>query len=172
MKFQNCKTRLIMLYFFIYLGLEQWYMKKAVLLEIEKDMIDDCVDLFINTFTKEPWNDVYESREQVSDFFMNHFNNNYFVGYAAVVEDKITALSIGMKKPWINGMEYYIDEFCVSYEMQGTGTGSWFIQEIEKDITRRGMNAIILNTETGYPAQKFYEKNGFKVIEGLIILAK
>ena len=147
-------------------------MKKAVLLEIEKDMIDDCVDLFINTLTKEPWNDVYESSEQVSDFFMNHFNNNYFVGYAAVVEDKITALSIGMKKPWINGMEYYIDEFCVSYEMQGTGIGSWFIQEIEKDITKRGMNAIILNTENGYPAQKFYEKNGFKVIEGLIILAK
>ena len=147
-------------------------MKNIILLEMKKNMIDSCVDLFISTFTKEPWNDVYESREQVVDFFNNNFENNYFTGYAAMLDDKVVALSIGFKKPWINGIEYYIDEFCVSYEMQGSGIGSGFIREIEKDIERKGMNAIILNTEAGYPAQKFYEKNGFKVMDRLIILAK
>ena len=137
-----------------------------------KNMRDECVDLFINTFTKEPWNDVYDSREQVVAFFDNHFKNNYFSGYVAMSDDKIVAVSVGFKKPWIKGMEYYIDEFCVSYEMQGSGIGSWFIQEIDKDIKKKGMNAIMLNTEIGYPAQKFYEKNGFEILEGLIILAK
>ena len=117
-----------------------------------------------------------ESRKEKAltndDFFNNHFGNNYFTGYAAMLDDKVVALSIGFKKPWINGIEYYIDEFCVSYEMQGSGIGSCFIREIEKDIEKKGMNAIILNTEAGYPAQKFYEKNGFKVMDGLIILAK
>lgn len=147
-------------------------MEELFLVKIKKNMIDDCVDLFIGTFTKEPWNDVYESREQVVKFFNNHFNNNYFVGYAALLDNKVVALSIGMKKPWIEGFEYYIDEFCVSYEMQGRAIGSWFIKAIEVDIKEQGMNAIILNTEKDYPSQKFYEKNGFKTFNDLVILAK
>lgn len=131
-------------------------------------MINDCVDLYIETFTKEPWNDIYESRKQVVELF----NNNYFVGYAALLDDKVVALSIGMKKPWIEGFEYYIDEFCVGYEMQGRAIGSWFIKAIEEDIKEQGMNAMILNTEKNYPSQKFYEKNGFKTLSDLIILVK
>ncbi len=57
-------------------------------------MINDCVDLYIETFTKEPWNDIYESRKQVVELF----NNNYFVGYAALLDDKVVALSIWYEK--------------------------------------------------------------------------
>lgn len=150
----------------------RYTMKNLVILEMKKHMIDNCVDLFIDTFTKEPWNDVYESREQVVSLFNNHFNNNYFVGYVAMLDDKVVALSIGMKKPWIEGIEYYIDQFCVSYETQGKGIGSWFIKEIEENIKKQGMNGMILNTEKNYPSHKFYEKNGFKVIDDLIVLGK
>ena len=147
-------------------------MEEFLLLKIKKHMIDDCVNLFIETFTKEPWNDIYESREQVVKFFNNHFKNNYFIGYAAMLDDKVVALSIGMKKPWIEGFEYYIDEFCVSFEMQGRGIGSWFIKAIEEDIKGQGMNGMILNTEKDYPSQKFYEKNGFITLGDLTILGK
>lgn len=77
-----------------------------------------------------------------------------------------------MKKPWIKGFEYYIDEFCISCEMQGRGIGSWFIKTIEKDIKEQGINAMILNTEKDYPSQKFYKKNGFKTLNDLIVLVK
>lgn len=147
-------------------------MENLVLVDMKEQMTEECVDLFIDTFTKEPWNDIYESRGQVVNFFNNHFNNNYFVGYVAMLNDKIVALSIGMKKPWIKGMEYYIDEFCVSYDMQGKGIGSWFIREIEEGIKKQGMNGIILNTEKDYLSHKFYEKNGFQVIDDLIVLGK
>lgn len=147
-------------------------MDEFIIARIEKHMINDCVDLFIETFTKEPWNDVYESREQVVKFINNHYNNNYFLGYVALLDEKVVALSVGMKKPWIEGFEYYIDEFCVSYEMQGRGIGTWFIKAIEEDIKKQGLNAIILNTEINKPSYKFYEKNGFKTFSDLIILVK
>ena len=147
-------------------------MDNIKLLKIEEKMFDACVDLYMDTFSKEPWFDVYDSRNQALNFFTNHYNNNYFVGYGGYLNDQLVALSIGMKKPWIKGFEYYIDEFCVSQQLQGKAIGSWFIKAIEDDIKKQGMNAIILNTEKDYPAQKFYEKNGFKVLEDLIFLAK
>lgn len=82
------------------------------------------------------------------------------------------AISLGMKKPWINGMEYYIDQFCVKTDLQGKGIGSYFLKLIEQDIRTEKMNAIILNTERGFPAEKFYLKNGFKSVDELIILIK
>lgn len=121
--------------------------KKLNIVKLEKDKLDACVDLFIETFSKAPWNDVYESRNQVVTFFENHMDNNYFVGYVGIIDDEVVALSVGMKKPWINGMEYYIDEFCVSTKWQGQGIGSVFISLIEADIKAQGMNGMMLNTE-------------------------
>ncbi|MGL4773370.1 MAG: GNAT family N-acetyltransferase [Clostridium sp.] len=147
-------------------------MNDLCFIKMDENMIEECVDLFIDTFTKDPWNDVYESREQVVNFFKSFISNNYFLGYVVAHDNKIIALSIGMKKPWINGMEYYIDQYCVSSKYQGKGVGSWFLKEIEKDIKLLELNGIILNTEEGYPSFNFYQKNGFKRIDELVVLGK
>ena len=75
-----------------------------------------------------------------------------------------------MIKPWIEGLEYYIDEFCVSYASQGKGYGSQFLDLVDADIKKKGLNAIILNTSKNVPAYDFYLKNGFQVDEGLRIM--
>ncbi|WP_160690358.1 GNAT family N-acetyltransferase [Clostridium sp. C2-6-12] len=147
-------------------------MKQLKVKKLEEYMIDECVDLYMDTFSKEPWNDEYESRQQVVNFFENHIKNNYFLGYVGIIDENIIALSIGMKKPWIKGIEYYIDEFCVSYLMQGQGVGSEFLKEIEKMINEEGVYNIILNTEKEYPSYDFYIKNGFETINDLIVLGK
>ena len=48
--------------------------------KLSKEHIEECADLFIEVFTKAPWNDTYDSRTQVIDFFQNHMDNDYFVG--------------------------------------------------------------------------------------------
>lgn len=142
------------------------------LIKISNEHIEECVDLFIDVFTKDPWNDTYTSREQVVNFFRNYMASNYFVGYILKEQNNIIALSIGMKKPWINGMEYYIDQFCVKSELQGKGIGSQFLKLIEHEIQAEKMNAIMLNTESGFPSENFYLKNGFQLVGGLITLIK
>lgn len=69
-------------------------------------------------------------------------------------------------------MEYYIDQFCVKTDLQGKGIGSYFLKLIENEIQTEKMNAIILNTERGFPAEKFYKKNGFQSVDELITLTK
>ena len=137
----------------------------------EKHM-DKCVDLFIDVFSRPPWNDTFDSREQVVRFFRSHMQNNYFVGFVLDDQEDIMAMSLGFKKPWINGMEYYIDQFCVRTQMQGRGAGSYFLRLMEEEIRTSGMNAILLNTEHGVPAEKFYLKNGFAQMDELAIMAK
>ena len=142
------------------------------IVKLSKEHVEACVDLFIDVFTKAPWNDAFDSREQVTDFFRNHMANNYFVGYVLKGQGGIIALSIGMKKPWINGAEYYIDQFCVRTDLQGKGVGSYFLKLIEDESRKEQMNAIILSTERGFPSERFYLKNGFKPVGGLITFIK
>lgn len=146
--------------------------KSFQLYPFSEEFIYSCVDLFIQVFSNEPWNEIYHSKKQVIDFFKNHISNNYFMGYVLKTKEEIIALSVGMKKPWLNGMEYYIDQFCVKTSMQGLGIGSQFLKLILKDIKQKGINAIILNTEKGFPSERFYLKNGFRAFSELIVLTK
>lgn len=141
-------------------------------IKLTEKYLEESVDLFIDTFSREPWNDEYDSRDQVKDFFINHMRNNYFLGYIGLIDEKVVALSLGMKKPWIAGMEYYIDEFCISYDFQGKGIGSLFLKGIEELLIDEKVEGMILNTERDYPSFNFYEKNGFKILGNLVVLGK
>ncbi len=141
-------------------------------IKLSEEYLEECVDLFIDTFSRAPWNDEYDSRQQVKNFFINHMKNNYFLGYIGLIDKKVVALSVGMKKPWVCGMEYYIDEFCIGDSFQGKGIGSLFLKDIEKLLYDEKVEGMILNTERDYPSCKFYEKNGFQVLGNLIVLGK
>ncbi|KAJ50225.1 GNAT superfamily N-acetyltransferase [Clostridium tetanomorphum] len=141
-------------------------------IKLSEEYLEECVDLFIDTFSRAPWNDEYDSRQQVKNFFINHMKNNYFLGYIGLIDKEVVALSVGMKKPWICGMEYYIDEFCIGDGFQGKGIGSLFLKDIEKLLYDEKVEGMILNTERDYPSCKFYEKNGFQVLGNLIVLGK
>ena len=68
------------------------------IIKMSNKHIDECVDLFIDVFTKAPWHDTYSSRKQVVSFFQNYMTNNYFVGYVLKEESSIIALSISLKQ--------------------------------------------------------------------------
>lgn len=137
-----------------------------------QEMLEESVDFLIDVFSREPWNETYDSRKQVEDYFRNMADNNYFVGFAGLLDGRLAALCLGMKKAWIQGMEYYIDSFSVRYDLQGQGIGSRFLQEIESRLPDLGLKGVMLTTDRTAPAFRFYEKNGMTSLEELRIFAK
>ena len=128
--------------------------------------------MFIDAFSREPWNEQYKSDEEVRRYFTNFLSLDSFLEFVGLEGGRIIALCAGMRKPWLKGVEYYIDQFCVAPEYQGQGIGSRFFAEIEHRIADWGMKGILLNTEKSYPSYDFYHKNGFAEIEGLVIMGK
>lgn len=140
------------------------------IVEFVPSMIEECTDLFIKVFTQEPWNDHWESREDARKYLESHYHFNSFLGYVAVLDNRIIGASFGFIKPWQKGLEYYINEFFIDDDLQGKGIGTRLIDQIKAEIKAKNMNAIILTTQKAFPAYRFYVKNGFKEIEGEVFL--
>ena len=145
-------------------------MNEIIIQQFCIEKLEECVDLYMKTYSQEPWNESWESRDVVSNFIQNHYKNNYFIGFVALKDNKVVGVSLGFEKPWIKGMEYYIDEFFVDVDLHRQGIGTTFMAKIKEELLRRDIHAIILNTEKGYPSQSFYEKIGFHVENSMIIL--
>ncbi|EOI3485566.1 GNAT family N-acetyltransferase [Cronobacter malonaticus] len=133
--------------------------------------ITACAHLYCKVYKEAPWFEKSEL-EPVIAFIREHLNNNYFRGYIARHDDNIVAVSIGFRKPWPGGVEYYIDEFFVDPDYQGKGVGSALMNFIADRSLHEGLNAMILNTHKAYPSDFFYRKNGFDEHRGLIILSR
>lgn len=130
------------------------------------------IDLFIKVFTKEPWNDAYESRNQVVNYFNQFRESNYFKGFVLVKDEKIIGLSLGLLNPSLEGFDYFIHELCIDTMFQGKKIGSLFLELIEKEIVKEEIKSIILTTARDYPAEYFYKKNGFLEQANSLLLIK
>ena len=109
--------------------------------------IEASSHLFIETFSREPWNERYETDEEVKQYFVNFLALDSCLGFVCLEEERLVALCIGMRKPWLKGVEYYIDQLCVAPDCQHQGIGSRFLAEIERRVKDLGMKGLLLNTE-------------------------
>jgi len=145
--------------------------------EFDISLTEDSVDLFIDVFSRPPWNDVYESKNAVIDFFNAFIRLPNFKGYQLMDDNnKVIGVSIGFIKPWMkNGelrYEYFLDQLCIDCNQQGRGLGKYFMQEIENKLRIENINDIILNTESSSPAYHFYIKIGFHDMKEYGFLSK
>ena len=86
---------------------------------MEKEDIESCTELFIQAFAREPWKENHEA----------------------------LAVCIGMSKPWMKGIEYYLDLLCVDWRWQGKGIGSLFLEKVQQELEKDGIHGVLLSTE-------------------------
>ncbi len=85
---------------------------------LEKFHIEACSQLFVEAFSCEPWNEQYESDREVIGYFTTFLSLDSFLGFVVIESGRVIALCVGMRKPWLKGVEYYIDQFCVAPDFQ------------------------------------------------------
>ncbi|MGM0640684.1 MAG: GNAT family N-acetyltransferase [Thermotogota bacterium] len=139
----------------------------------EDKYLDKVAKTFIEVFSKEPWNDRWPSIEKAKEYLKGYIDAPNFKGFLVLNnKDHIIAFSFGDIRKWWSGDEYMIHEYGVSPSFQGEGFGVAFMDYIQRELIKKGVRVIILNTGKGTPAEYFYKKEGFEENEDNIFLYK
>ncbi len=134
--------------------------------------LEEIIEIFKRTYSKEPWNEDWDYstlKERISDFILNNFGINFCVND---FNDSIVGVMFGRRNYCIKSKEYFIDEFFIDYPVQNKGIGHFMMDEVSRIIKADGYSCIILNTEKGFPCEKFYLRNGFHQKESNIFMYK
>jgi aminoglycoside 6'-N-acetyltransferase I len=140
--------------------------------KIELSDLPQIMEAFIRTYSKEPWNEDWDNvilKERITDFILVNTGINFC---AVDAQANIVGVMFGRRNYWIKSKEYFVDEFFVDYAFQNKGVGQFMVEEISQILKADGYEDIILNTEKGFPCEKFYLKNGFQIKQSNIFMFK
>ena len=138
---------------------------------MQKEGIDDCVEIYKKAYAAEPWCEQHTSKE-IKDYLLRFISSEGMDGYMLCDDEKIIGIALGIKIAYIGSDYMRMEDFCVDIEHQRQGIGSLFIKKIGELIRNKGMDSILLGTVKDYPSHKFYLKNGFREIDSSILLFK
>jgi len=134
-------------------------------IELNDSYLAEMAELYKISFKGEPWNDDWSDPVQLGEYIREISGGYNAWNYGLISDGRLIAMSIGMIRHWWEGTNYNIEEFCVAPDLQGQGTGSRFMELIEKDIRAKGLCGIFLQTDSDKPSYRFYKKNGFKELD-------
>ncbi len=129
-------------------------------------------ELFVNVFTKEPWNDDWSDENQLRLYIHDLVGQDNSLTFGLYEGNELIGVSMGHIKHWYTGTEYYIDELCISTEKQGHGAGTLFVGEIEKACGEMGLTHLFLLTGKDVPAFRFYKNQDFRAAENMVAFVK
>lgn len=141
--------------------------------ELDRQDREKIKGLFRNVFMREPWNDDWSDERQLDCYMEDLLGNKNSLAFGLFDEDFVlVGMALGCIKHWYEGVEYDIDELCISTELQGKGIGTGFLEKMEEELRERGIHRIFLQTERTVPAYEFYGKRGFVTLEEHVSLVK
>lgn len=131
---------------------------------LSKDDITACVEIYIDAYSKDPWNEKYDFTS-VYQYIHKYLKLNSFLGFVLIMNDEVIGEILGLIMPTTSCDYYRIEDFCISPKYQNEGIGSKFIELIKEHLKDKSLDSIILNTNFNFPSFSFYKKNGFIELE-------
>ncbi len=142
------------------------------IINYENKYLDQTVELFIDVFSKEPWNDNWKSNKHAEEFLQDIVNTPGFKSLLYIKDDKVIGALFGHTIKWCEGYEFYIREFFVDSNFQGEGIGTKLMKELERKLKKEDIHTVVLLTERRTQAKKFYENKGYKINNDIVFMYK
>ncbi|MDD6794158.1 MAG: GNAT family N-acetyltransferase [Clostridiaceae bacterium] len=132
--------------------------------KINDSNIEVSTKIYMETYSKEPWNEEYNFKDVKSYIsrFLSIENNRGWILYDG---NKAIGVVLGIIIPTTRKDYFRIEDLCIVPDKQHIGYGSEFIKIISSELKSYDVDSIILNTVGDFPAYKFYLKNNFKDID-------
>lgn len=131
--------------------------------KLEKSDIKPLSKIMKDAFLDEPWNEVWN--EQMCIDRLTIFTNiSTSLSYTLINEkNEICGAAIGYVIPFVNKMEYDLQEFFIDPKLAKNHLGSFLMDELLKEIKK--VNVDTFKFYTSGNLYKFYSEFGFKKIE-------
>jgi len=129
-----------------------------------------CADTLINAFKQEPWNEEW-TFENAQTRIVELMSSKMSRGYVVHDGNGIAAMCIGRIMTYTDFKELFIDEFSVHPLHQKKGIGGMLLNFAKEELRKEDVYGMVLNTVKDYPSVKFYKKNGFKILESIVMMA-
>ena len=126
--------------------------------------IEQCAEMYPAAYNSEPWNDNW-TIETATALLTCYYNTPNFMGWVATHNDRIIGCAIGNIEPYFSGDIFILKEIFVAVGSQQSGIGSRVIATVKKDLQKLNIKMVMLFTIR--PIFNFYEKSGFKQMEGV-----
>lgn len=131
--------------------------------KLEKSDIKPLSKIMMDAFLNEPWNEVWN--EQMCIDRLTIFTNiSTSLSYTLINdENEICGATIGYVIPFVNKMEYDLQEFFIDPKLVKNHLGSFLMEELLKEVRKANVDTFKFYTSGNL--YKFYSKFGFKKIE-------
>ena len=134
--------------------------------------IDGCTELFKEVFSAYPWYDKWVSFKQTRTYLEELIENPVFEGYVAYSGLDLVAVCFGHRRSFWTGKEFFIDEFYVRNESQGSGIGTHMLNYVKESLMAENYVRLVLLTNKEIPAEDFYIKMGFYNNQSRTVMVK
>ena len=128
-----------------------------------------AANIFMNSFNVEPWFEKWTEETGVKRL-SQIMRGEGSLGVIAYENNEPMAMIVGHEEDYYDGTRFLIKEFCVDATKKGAGVGTRVLKYYVDELKERKIVHISLYTMREKRVINFYEKNGFKEIEDLVMM--
>jgi len=139
--------------------------------KISEDMLKEIIEVFIEAFNSEPWNDSWTVKTSYKRLYPIVLTEG-FLGLSAYQDNKMCGFVMGYFEQYCDEKQFVIKEFAIRNVGRGQGVGSKLLMEFEQRLREKGVKKITLLTLKGNLTEHFYEKSGFETDNKIIFMDK